>query len=306
MVKIAHIINPVVVPSSSDLHKAQPVTFASMRAARAYARGKTDVLTACACYPEDKLLVPEGFVLTPPLTRSVADLQSFACNRKLPILKDILDRLYECSEGCDYLVYTNVDIGLQPYFYEAVAEIAADKHDAFVINRRTISEACSDPSRLSLTYAQAGEPHCGFDCFVFQRRKYPQFHLANACVGANWIGRVLLLNLLCTSERFTILENCHMTFHLGDDRSWKRPEYADYDSFNNDQVGDVLKFFESKGQLAKHEYISRFADDVLRKREQYQRMLGNQEAACESNNAEKRGLLRQRSAAWVKRLFRQS
>jgi len=295
-----------VVPPSSDLHRAQPITFASMRAARAYARGKTDVLTACACYPEDKLLVPEGFVLTPPLTRSVADLQSFAYNRKLPILKDILDRLYECSEGSDYLIYTNVDIGLQPYFYEGVAEIVADGYDAFVINRRTISKACSNTSRLPLIYAQAGEPHCGFDCFVFERRKYPQFHLANACVGANWMGRVLLLNLLCTSERFTILENCHMTFHLGDDRSWKRTEYADYDSFNNDQVGDVLKFFESKGQLTKHKYISRFADDVSRKRKQYQRMLGSHETTCESNNGEQHQSLRQRAAAWVKKRSGQS
>ena len=38
MRKIAHIINPVVVSKSSDLYKAQPITFETMKLAKNYAR----------------------------------------------------------------------------------------------------------------------------------------------------------------------------------------------------------------------------------------------------------------------------
>jgi tryptophanase len=34
MVKIAHIINPVIVPETSDLFTAQPVTFSTMKTAQ--------------------------------------------------------------------------------------------------------------------------------------------------------------------------------------------------------------------------------------------------------------------------------
>jgi len=39
MIKIAHMVNPVLVKASSDLHIAQPITFESMRIAQQQAMG---------------------------------------------------------------------------------------------------------------------------------------------------------------------------------------------------------------------------------------------------------------------------
>jgi hypothetical protein len=273
VIRIAHIVNPVRVSPSSDLYAAQPVTFASMQAAKAYAKEDAEVLLACTCYPEDRPIVPPGFLVTPLLTRSIMDVRSFAHERKFPVLKDILDRLYECSEGYDYLIYTNVDIGLQPYFYAVLVRLIRDGYDSLVINRRTVSTEYNSAEALPLIYAQAGEPHCGFDCFVFPREHYPEFFLGEACIGINWIGRVMLTNLLCTARKFKVLEDSHLTFHVGDDRPGKRPEYADYELFNNEQVGRALAHFEAAKGLPDHDLIRRFSTDVPRKRKKYERML---------------------------------
>ena len=45
--------------------------------------------------------------------------------RKLPLLADIIERLYENSDA-EWLIYTNVDIAVQPHFYESVASIIGD------------------------------------------------------------------------------------------------------------------------------------------------------------------------------------
>jgi len=42
---------------------------------------------------------------------------TFRARRKLALIKDIMDILYE-SGGADYMIYTNADIPLQPYFYQ--------------------------------------------------------------------------------------------------------------------------------------------------------------------------------------------
>ena len=117
---IAHIINPVIVQPTSDLYVAQPVTFETMRVARDFARGKVGVQLLSTQYPEDRAFVPDGFTATPDLERSVLDLASFGIKRKLPLLRDIVARLYEAAPEAEYLIYTNNDIALMPYFYLAV------------------------------------------------------------------------------------------------------------------------------------------------------------------------------------------
>ena len=106
------------------------------------------------------------------------------------MIRDILDRLYAASDA-DYFIYTNVDIALMPHFYTAVTQLIETGVDAMVINRRTIAKSPSDPAHLPLMWAQVGEKHPGYDCFVFRRDAYPNFDLGTACIGANWIGRVL-------------------------------------------------------------------------------------------------------------------
>ena len=83
-------------------------------------------------------MIPDGFVRTADLERSVMDVGTFETYRRLPLLTDLLARAHESSEA-DWLIFTNVDISPMPYFYVAVSEWLARGHDALVINRRTIS-----------------------------------------------------------------------------------------------------------------------------------------------------------------------
>ncbi len=260
MIKISHIINPVLADESSDLFEAQPVTFKTMSAAREFAKNLVGVTLYSAQYPEDRAIVPEGFKLTPDLERSVSDIGTFVKDRKLPLIKDILDRLYESTDA-EYLIYTNADIALQPCFYITVKNIIESGFDAFTINRRTISKEHST-DQLESMYAEVGHPHPGHDCFVFKRSLYPKFNLGKACIGANWIGRVLISNLICHSEHFDIFKDLHLRFHLGDDRRWKVPDYADYDKHNENELHKILSDFKQKGLFSNKPMVESFLHHI--------------------------------------------
>jgi hypothetical protein len=235
MRKIAHIINPFLVDKASDLFIAQPITLETMKVAKKFSRGQVEVDLFTAQYPEDRALVPEGFRLTPDLDRSVLDLGSFQKKRKLPLLADILDRLYEAADA-EYLIYTNVDIALLPHFYVSVNAFIEKGYDAFVVNRRTIEAIYSSPAEIPWMYAEAGTKHLGFDCFVFKREAYPQYKLSAVCLGIPWVNHVLLCNLICQSQNFFVFRKLHLTFHLGDSQVWLKEKYADYYAYNRDEA----------------------------------------------------------------------
>lgn len=224
---IDHIINPVIVPPDSDLHTAQPITLQSMETARRMAQEKIDVNQYAAFFPEDENMVPPGFRKTIPLDRSVLDLADFKVKRKLPLLRDILDRLYENSNA-EYFIYTNVDIALMPHFYLTVEKIIRQGYDGFIINRRTLPDTYRSVTQLPLMYAELGGRHPGHDCFVFKRKSYPEYILGNACIGAKRIARVLMGNVIAFSKKYNEFKKLHATFHIGDDQAWNNPVYNDY------------------------------------------------------------------------------
>ena len=168
------------------------------------------------------------------------DIKTFKKRRKLALIKDILDALFDAAGDADYLIYTNVDIALQPYFYHTVSEIINKGYDAFVINRRTISNRYSSIDDLPLMYAEIGESHRGYDCFIFRRDVYPRFKLGTICIGTAWIGRTLLANLVTYSAKFKEFKNEHVTFHIGDSLPWRQDEYHDYFQEN---WNEYLKIF---------------------------------------------------------------
>ena len=261
--KFAHIVNPVKVPESSDLYVAQPVTFRSMLSAKRFLKGRIDVELQAAFFSEDSDLVPDYFVRLPELERSVLDIGKFSKQRKLPLLKDILDRSVDNTDA-DYIIYTNVDIGLQPFFYKQVEQYLK-QYDALVINRRTIAK-CHDSSKpLSYFYLQRGKEHPGFDCFIFKRKDYKQYQLSDACIGANWIGRILICNLLCFAKNPFIEKNAFLTFHLGDDRSWKTIENIDYDEHNERQLVDLMKHLKGLGRIDSHDLLQRTYQEFVLK-----------------------------------------
>lgn len=205
----------------------------------------------------------EGFHKTRDLDRSVLDLGTFKHPRKLPFIKDILDRLYDETDA-DYLIYTNVDIALMPFFYLSTRDFFLQGHGFFVINRRTISDESPFPDQISRMRAEIGTAHPGLDCFVFPRTAYKDFFLGEACIGANHIGKIINTNLICNSERYEHFKDLHLTFHLADAVPWNLSKYEDYRNHNRNQLVHVLKHYQAKGIIEDHpelgEYWSRFVE----------------------------------------------
>jgi hypothetical protein len=227
-VRIAHLLNPVKVPVYSELTHAQPITFETMRVARELARPEVTVELLTAQFPEDHEIIPEYFRKTPDLERSVADFGAFTKPKKLPLLKDLLARLYHASDA-HYLIYTNVDIALQPHFYLEVANRIRSGLDAFIINRRRIPGHFRALDELPEMYALPGAAHPGFDCFVFHRSLYPMFQLERVCVGIPFIEMTLSQNLFCYARNFQLFDRDFLTFHIGMEIFKKRDqEYFRY------------------------------------------------------------------------------
>ncbi len=229
MLSIAHIVNLFDPPDNSDLNLAQEVTVKSMIRAKENANNTVAVELLSAQIEKDRVLVPAGFKPTTSLTRSVLDMHDFQKRMELPILKDILDRLYQESDA-DYLIYTNVDIGLQPHFYSKVMAFIEAGHDAFMINRRRIPAKFNSSSQLEEMYKETGLKHPGFDCFVFKRELYPKFSLAEVCIGVPFIEITLSQNLFCFAEKPKVFTDEHLTFHIGLEIFKKRApkEYLGY------------------------------------------------------------------------------
>ena len=244
-VSIAHIVNPVAVDSTSDLYAAQPVTFETMRIARKMAIPSVNVDLFTAQFTEDRKIIPPFFKNTRDLDRSVLDFGNFRRKRKLPLMRDILDRLYE-SSNAEYFIYTNVDIALMPQFYLVVDTLIKNGFDAFVINRRTIPPMPNRVEDIPLMYSTIGQPHGGYDCFVFRRDAYPKFNLGNVCVGMAWVGRILLINLATHANRYHLLQDVHLSFHLGDDQTWRNGEFDEYRVFNEAEGLKALRALDEQ------------------------------------------------------------
>ncbi len=213
--KFAHVINPVKVPATSDLYLAQPVTFESIRRAKEFAAGITDVELYTICYPEDNEIIPAFFTRLPNLTRSVLDLGKFTRPKKYPVLLDVLTALSKATEA-DFLIFSNMDISLMPQFYAAINEIIKNENcDALMVNRRGLTTKYTSVNQLPLMYAEFGKPHPGFDCFVFKRELLGKLILENICVGVSFSEVAMVHNLIAFAQKLNLVDDLHLTFHLG-------------------------------------------------------------------------------------------
>src|SRR5450432_761979 len=106
---IAHLVNPILNPVSRELVKLQPLTFESMRIARKQAGTDMHIDLLAAQFAEDVSVIPDYFIQTQNLERSVLDFQNFTRPKKFPLIRDLVERLYNGSKA-EYLIYTNADI----------------------------------------------------------------------------------------------------------------------------------------------------------------------------------------------------
>jgi hypothetical protein len=242
--KIVHIINPF--KGSENHQNIQNITFESIRKAKDYAVD-IDVEIYSTQFQEDIDVVPDFINKKIELTKSVIDYNSKLKVRKLPLIKDVLDGVISNCDA-DYIVYTNIDIGVMPQFYAAINDIIKEGVDAFIINRRRISEKYNSVNQLEQIYSETGEMHNGYDCFVFKRTLYSQFILGNVCLGIPHVGNTLAFNLMCFANKFRLYTHKHLTFHIGYDlvKNWGGKEYL---AHNKKEYLKVLKNLNSKIKL---------------------------------------------------------
>lgn len=247
--RIVHFVNPFRAPSGDCDDRTQALTYETMRRAQDFSRGVPVHLAAVVAESERDCL-PAAFDLAGTLNRSVDQVAQFDHPRPLPLLFDIL------RPGCRYaanlagqhgdapedvlLVYTNADICLMPHFYASLAGLVAHGFEAMTINRRTIPEHARELGSLSKMYTEFGRSHPGFDCFVFPLAHFESYVGNDACIGAGFVARSLLYNMVANSRTMVMLRKSHLTFHVGDEREWSDPKFNDYREFNVKQAINVL------------------------------------------------------------------
>ena len=255
--RIAHLVNPVRMPKTSDLYIAQPMAFRAMADARDVTK-HADVTLVGRRFPEDEGYLNSCFDMNLTLDRSAQDLGTIPGARKLPILSEVFS-LKDLPEDITHIVYTNSDIGVQRHFYDFVAERIGEGYDALVINRRTLPKKFSRSSELGDIYADMGKDHPGFDCFVVSREVLEQCDFADTLVGVHLIGRVIYWNIIARAQNIGYFPARQLTFHIGDDVPSKGRSSLPYIKHNMKQGSRVVSGLrDNPGQFYDSERLERF------------------------------------------------
>jgi hypothetical protein len=234
-----HLINPFRSAPGSEYDVTSRLTFASIRTAMAYAKTRgVDVDLISVCYPEDLPAVEPPSRPFPVLNRSVQDFKTLNPVKKFPLVGDLVKAAGEHGTG-DYIVFTNIDIILQPFFYSHVADLLrriGKYAPAFVINRRIVSMGVTDPLGLPGLYAEDGRPHLGYDCFVFPRAWAAKIDTGSLCIGTNLFDSVLFALLDQQSGyKMRCFARQRLTLHMGDDQKYLK-EYMEYNRLESIRV----------------------------------------------------------------------
>ncbi len=246
--KFAHIINPFNPGTSATEAKIQAITIECMRrAAKEY--DPEQVTFVSAQFEEDLKFVPEGFIATENLPRSINEVSKIIGKKKLPILADIIQRLKNFE--ADYYIYSNTDISPYPNFYTAIAQLINQSGaDALIVNRRRLPTSFIDKN-IEEMVRENGLPHPGYDCFVFKKTILPKLDLKNVAVGIPGIGFMFAHNLFLKADLCKVLYNEKLTFHIGMEiiKEWSSKEEVNFQhqeiiSFLNEnrKQFDVSKF----------------------------------------------------------------
>lgn len=187
-----------------------------MLEAKRYSIKSVNVALCSTVINGDVVLLNQDFNSLSTLNRTVCDINPLLQGKRLPLIADVFSKFKECEQS-DYYIYTNVDIALMPFFYDAVANYINQGHDAIMINRRRLSKKYADTSSLEIMYADIGKSHPGFDCFVFKRELLEKFVLDEICVGVPFLEVTLLHNIAAFAQNPKYVLDAHLTFHIGMD-----------------------------------------------------------------------------------------
>ncbi|PIR53897.1 hypothetical protein COU75_03535 [Candidatus Peregrinibacteria bacterium CG10_big_fil_rev_8_21_14_0_10_42_8] len=232
MTSIAHIVNPFYNPKRQDLEDVQPLVCESMLRAQDFAKNDVTVELYATVYKEDENAIPKGFLRAPGLTRSIINVRPLQKPKKLPLIYDIIDNLFQVTTA-DYLIYTNMDIILMPHFYSVVHDYIHSGYDGIIINRREVNPTEVNPlDTLAKIWSSIGVPGAGYDCFVFSRKQYAAFYKDTCCIGIASVDTGLAANIMKNARQFLFLPFEHITCHIGNDRQWTEEEFDELTRHN--------------------------------------------------------------------------
>lgn len=233
--RLVHLINPFTSKSGdvSYLDVAQPITFESIRLASKHFQESTyrddwELLLCTAQYEEDVAIIPSFFKQLPNLSSSTADyFPNLNGQKKLPLVKDIFGTLLSLDlADDDIIIYSNIDIAVQDFFYSYVVD-ALDSLDALVVNRRDLPKISPEGhtyshADLHTLYTVAGKKHPGYDCFVFPYKSLKDLQLGDVFLGYPPVGSVIKNSIEAVVGRFEVIRDKYITFHIGEDVSWRQ------------------------------------------------------------------------------------
>ena len=166
------------------------------------------------------------------LERTVQDIVRLSPVRPMPLIGDIL-RLGANGASTTHVVFSNMDISVQPRFYAALRELIAHPDVGlgvpFTVARVNIDPALATAPLESL-YAAQGVPGVGYDCFVIPTRLIRELDLGSSCIGAPHFDQLLVMALdAACGHRFRHFSRAGLTFHLGNDIAWAAMlDYVEY------------------------------------------------------------------------------
>ena len=259
---LVHLFSPYSIQNCDERYcpydQAQAVAIASMQRAASQAARASVTLAATAFADEADVVTPDSFLRLDPLLRSTrSEFPNFVSDKRLPFIADIFEILKRHRDFAtfDYVIYTNSDIIVHERFYDIVALAIDHGHDAFTINRQTVSAVGEDGSLFSALdldriFALEGEEHPGSDCFVIRREIFEQIKLGDLYLGFPPFANFILFQIEALAENYRVFESNELkaTYHLGDDQSWRDDDEGNLELYRHQYqhaIEDLLPIWSS-------------------------------------------------------------
>jgi hypothetical protein len=265
-ISFSHIVNPFLAPEGSEHSIASRITFASLRRAVHEARtAGLDVEVRAVVLSGDEGAIEPPAIQGMPLTRTVQQIRELHPVRPLPLISDILIQGSTGATG-EYIVFTNMDIAVQPNFYIGLRDLIANRFGPFtpfVVYRRNIDVRFSRADQLAEMYGAEGTVGYGFDCFVFNLRYIGELDLGNCCIGSAHFDNLLFMGLDAASGfRMGRVRDIPLTFHIGNEIGWTR--HMDYIEHNLTECMAAIKRMEARYNVPRGSSFSSMARNHFR------------------------------------------
>ena len=225
-ISFCHIINPFTCPENSEHGIASKITYESLRIAvgKAQSHG-IHIEVNAVVLAGDEIAIKPPAKLAGHLERTIQDIRPLLPRRPFPLISDIL-QVGARTSNCDYLIFTNMDIAVQPDFYLRLHEIIDNRFEPdtpFIVYRRNIPDFYNSIKQLPEMYqaSESCQVAYGYDCFVFPKSYVAQLDLGSCCIGAAHFDYLLFIALDAISGfRAKRINDLPLTFHIGNDIAW--------------------------------------------------------------------------------------